>query len=155
MQKSYTRYNKLTGQILGTFSCPEMYAIHQYDNTINAAIEGTFDFTYQINLNTLQAEKIPLIHADYPAYHITELQQYIQDDNALDKAIENLHEDPITYKQDNYELFRKWAYPDSMEYIDAAIKQKDSKRKKDGDKQMADYVNKCIVVKDRFPKKEE
>ena len=151
----YTIFSKITGKYLKNLSC----AGHQIEGTYAPDTEiiynAIYDHTYQVNLSTFIVEKIPSIHEDSPAYYITDLQQYIQDDNALDKAIENLHEDPITYKQDNYELFRKWTYPDSMEYIDAAVKQKDSKRKKDGDKQMADYVNKCLVVKDRFPKKEE
>lgn len=155
MGKTYTVYNKNTGQIKGTFSCPESMVFAQYSKDTEGIIEGEYDHTCQVNLNTLEIESIPLVYVEYPAYHITELKQYIQDDAALDKAIENMGEDPVTYRQDNYEIFRKWAYPDSFEFIDASVKQKDAKRKNEGNKQMDDYIKNCIEVKDRFPKKEE
>ena len=37
----------------------------------------------------------------------------------------------------------------------ATVKQKDLNKKQEGDAQMEEYVQKCIAVKDRFPKKIE
>ena len=155
MNKAYTIYETKTGKILRQFGCKEGSIPDGFSPDTESIIEGDYGFTQRINLDTLQAESIPLVNVDYPVYHITDLIQYIQDDVVLDKAIQNLGENPVTYKQDNYSIFRRWVYPDYTDFLDAFVKQQDNKTKQEGDAQMESYVQKCKIVKNRFPKKIE
>ena len=48
------------------------------------------------------------------------------------------------WKLDNYQILRKPIYPDIAEYIDAMVK---------GDNNsILEYIDKCLVVKEKYPK---
>lgn len=56
----------------------------------------------------------------------------------------DVSEQMAEWKLDNYELLRKSSYPSQAEYIDAIIK---------GDKiAIQQYKEKCLVIKEKYPK---
>lgn len=83
------------------------------------------------------------------------LESYLQglefDKWKVDKDLEidiyepiDILEQMIQWKLDNYKILREPLYPNMAEYIDAIVK---------GDVEAEiDYINKCLEVKEKYPK---
>lgn len=74
------------------------------------------------------------------------VEKYLQDNNMSQSVTE--------WKQQNYSLLRRWAYPPIEDYLDADIKIRsgDTELVQEGQAQMALYVQKCLDVKSRIEK---
>jgi hypothetical protein len=72
------------------------------------------------------------------------IQDYIED-NGIPLAI-------TSWKVQNYDLLRSWAYPPVEEYLDAIVKMADENLAAEGHAQYDEYINACLAVKKRFSK---
>ena len=154
MNLDYTVYDTITGKPLRVVSCPEIYAGHQAIFENEDIVTGHYDQTYRINLDTFEAEKLDVEYPEAPALRLLELQQYMGDDTLLNKAIINMGEDPSLFRVNNYKVFREWAYPPMVDYLDAQVKisSSDTAIISVGEQELAVYNQKCLNVKTRFPK---
>ena len=155
---SYTVYDKADGTILKTVVCSPEAITLQYDPDTSAHIEGEYDKAlYKIEQGKAKL-KSESEQADYryslikdtippidPALTDTELDAYI--DQYFYGRVD-VHQ----WKKDHYRILRIRHYPPVVDFIDAQVKIADPAQKAAGEAQMAQYVNKCLAVKQRFPK---
>lgn len=152
--KQYTVFDKITGKVLRNISCSDKQVVSNYNPDTEILYNKNCDSTDQFNFDTMEVEKIVLPYPEYPAYHLLDLKSYINDDIALNMAIQNMGENPIEHKKEHYAMFRRWAYPDSNDYLDAQLKGRsnDTAAKAQGKQQLKEYDEACWLVKQRFPK---
>lgn len=76
---------------------------------------------------------------------IKDLKKYIHDDNFLNIAIQQtFSEDISNWRIENYSVLREMAYPLQEDYLDAIVK--------NDEVALQEYIQKCLIVKERFPK---
>lgn len=92
----------------------------------------------------------PVVRADYPEGLRQPVKSYREDrDRIVEVWIESYVEPVLTYADKRAEN-----YPDPREFLDAQVKinSGDEALKTEGQKQLANYVNKCLAVKSQYPK---